>query len=189
MAGTSEEKQRQRREVFVREYCVDLNGTRAAIAAGFGSSGAAVRATELLQEPEVVEQIDAILAERVVRLEIKGQRVLETLYALVTFDVRAFYDADGKLKPVKDLSSDAQLALAGFDVSELYEHFGKGQARAIGTVTKIRLAKRTDAAQILVKYLPDLKENAQKIDVGMSEELAALAMGRKRIAEDGDTNR
>jgi phage terminase small subunit len=114
-----EEKTKKRHEIFAREYAVDLNGRRAAIAAGYSAKGAEVRASELLATPEVSEMIDTLLSERASRLDIKGSRILEMLHALATFDARNFYRPDGSLKEVHELSYETQLGLAGFEVDHI----------------------------------------------------------------------
>jgi hypothetical protein len=160
----ADDKTKRRWETFAREYCVDLNATRAAIAAGCSAKGAAVRGSEMLDEPEVVAMVDAILTERATRLEIKGQRILEVLRALATFDARNFYNDDGSLKEIKDLDWETQLGLAGFEV----DHIPGGK----GVVSKVKLARpgeRAAAAAILAKYLPDMKENPQNVSFRFSQ--------------------
>jgi phage terminase small subunit len=167
----ADEKTKKRHEIFAREYAVDLNGRRAAIAAGYSAKGAQVRASELLAVPEVNEMIDTLLSERASRLEIKGSRILEMLYGLATFDSRNFYNPDGSLKEIKDLDYETQLGLAGFET----EHI---PGKAMGIVSKIKLARpgeRVAAAAILAKYLPDLKENSQRVDLTVRQDLAALS--------------
>ncbi len=167
----ADEKTKKRYEIFAREYVVDLNGRRAAIAAGYSVKGAEVRASELLAMPEVSEMIDTLLSERASRLEIKGSQILEMLHALATFDARNFYNADGSLKEIKDLDYQTQLGLAGFET----EHI---PGKAAGIVSKIKLARpgeRVAAAAVLAKYLPDLKENSQRVEMTMKNELAALS--------------
>ncbi len=173
-----EEKTKKRWELFAREYCVDLNGKRAAIAAGYSSKGAEVRASEMLAEPEVAEMIDKLLSERATKLEIKGSRILEVLHALATFDARNFYKADGSLKEVKDLDYETQLGLAGFEV----DHIPGGK----GVVSKIKLARpgeRAAAAAILAKYLPDLKASGERLELDATanfSEALARVLARKR---------
>jgi len=44
-------KSAKRFDIFCREYVVDLNGTRAAIAAGYQANSAQQQATDLLSKP------------------------------------------------------------------------------------------------------------------------------------------
>ena len=65
---------RQRR--FVREYLVDLNGTRAAIRAGYSRRGAGSRGWTLRQTPAVAAELEAAMAERARVTGITADRVL-----------------------------------------------------------------------------------------------------------------
>jgi hypothetical protein len=75
------------------------------------------------------------------------------------------------LKEIKDLDYETQLGLAGFET----EHI---PGKAMGIVSKIKLARpgeRVAAAAILAKYLTDLKENSQRVDLTVRQDLAALS--------------
>lgn len=53
-----------KQRAFVAEYLVDLNGTQAAIRAGYAVSGAAVEAHRLLRNANVAAGIDEAMAQR-----------------------------------------------------------------------------------------------------------------------------
>jgi|EndMetStandDraft_5_1072996.scaffolds.fasta_scaffold07512_2 phage terminase small subunit len=59
-AGEAELTRRQQK--FIEEYLVDLNGTQAAIRAGYAESGAATEAYRLLRNAEIAAAIDATMA-------------------------------------------------------------------------------------------------------------------------------
>lgn len=91
---------------FVVEYVVDLNGTQAAIRAGYSSRGAEVTASRLLRIPKVAAAVQeaqraanaahaAANATRQVNREITRERVLTELDLLAFSDVTQFEVADG----------------------------------------------------------------------------------------------
>ena len=53
-----------RERAFVREYLVDLNGTKAAIRAHYSEKSAASQASRLLRKPEIRAYQDALLQEQ-----------------------------------------------------------------------------------------------------------------------------
>ena len=57
----------KKREAFCVEFCVDKNGTKAAIRAGFSERTASQAAYNLLQLPEIQARIDEILKENTER--------------------------------------------------------------------------------------------------------------------------
>jgi hypothetical protein len=65
-----------RRDLFVAEYLVDLNGAKAAIRAGYSPDSARQRAYELLQMPEIEAKIQAAMDARAARVGITADRVL-----------------------------------------------------------------------------------------------------------------
>jgi phage terminase small subunit len=66
---------------FVREYLVDLNGTQAAIRAGYSPATARQIADENLSKPAVREAVEAGKAARAAAVEITAETVLRGLLA------------------------------------------------------------------------------------------------------------
>ena len=75
-------KRDQRYERFCQEYVVDLNGTRAAIAAGYAKSHAHVQASQLLKKTKVKERITDLQNVTADKLEITAEWVLGELKRL-----------------------------------------------------------------------------------------------------------
>jgi len=72
----SPQKTNARWNIFVREYLIDLNGARAAIAAGYSEKTARAAASRLLTKSNVQELIEKLTAARAQRLDISADRVL-----------------------------------------------------------------------------------------------------------------
>jgi len=77
----------QRQEMFCREYIKDLNGTQAAIRAGYSEKTAASIGQENLIKPEIQAEIQKLMDVRSNKVEVTADRVLQEL------KVMAFYDA------------------------------------------------------------------------------------------------
>lgn len=73
---------------FVDEYLKDLNGTQAAIRAGYATKGADVRASQLLALDKVRKLVDERMAKRTARTEITADKVLRLLWLRATADPR-----------------------------------------------------------------------------------------------------
>ncbi len=168
-----------RRELFAREYVIDLNGTRAAIAAGYSPNGANSKAAQLLATVRVQKRVEELLAKRASKLEIKADRVLEELAKLAFLDPRKFYREDGSLRQVTELDDDTAACLAGIEHEKLYEHYAKGQASEIGTTTKIKFH---DKGQNLERLGRHLKLFTEKVEISADDEMVErLIAGRKRL--------
>ncbi len=74
---------------FVKEYLVDLNGTQAAIRAGYAVSGADVQAVRLLGNARVKAAVDAGAAKQHAQLDLTAQKVLTELLGVGYATVKA----------------------------------------------------------------------------------------------------
>ena len=142
---------------FVAEYCVSLNATSAAIAAGYSEKSAEYLGYQLLQKPPVRDAIAAKLGKVCGKLEISAQRVLEELAKLAFYDPGDFFETDGSLKGIKELDADTRRAIAGLEVTELFEGKdvadGPQQKTVYGLLKKIKLTDKRAALELLGKYL------------------------------------
>ncbi len=71
-----------KQKLFIREYCRDLNATRAAIAAGYSENGAAVQGNRLLRNAKISSEIAELTAKTCTKLEISAEKVLQELVRL-----------------------------------------------------------------------------------------------------------
>ena len=104
---------KDRREVFCREYLVDFNGTRAAVAAGYSKRTARFKAHDLLQEPNIQQRITQLKDERVDRLQIKADDVLRELAHIGFSNVTNYQLDDSGVTLAEGASQDAMKAVAG----------------------------------------------------------------------------
>lgn len=72
----------ERQQRFVGEYPVDLDGTKAAIRAGYSEKTAAQQASRLLKNVNIQKAIKEKLEERQERTEITADRVLRELESI-----------------------------------------------------------------------------------------------------------
>lgn len=77
-----------RQRAFVREYLIDLNGTQAAIRAGYAESGAHVEASRLLNNVKIRAAVEAAMKNRANRLDVTADRVLQELAKIGFSDIR-----------------------------------------------------------------------------------------------------
>lgn len=77
-----------RQQRFVDEYLIDLNGTQAAIRAGYSANSAAEQAYDLLRKPQIKASIAASQKRLQDKLEIKAESVVRQLALIATADPR-----------------------------------------------------------------------------------------------------
>ncbi len=68
-----------RHEVFAREYVKDLNGTRAAIAAGYAKKSARISASRLLTNANVQALLAKLTKKQADKLDLDAEKVLTEL--------------------------------------------------------------------------------------------------------------
>lgn len=85
-----------RQAQFVSEYLKDLNGTQAAIRAGYSEKGARTEATRLLANADIAVAIEAAMSQRAERTQVTQDSVVRELrdigFAQVQEDE---YESDG----------------------------------------------------------------------------------------------
>jgi phage terminase small subunit len=139
---------RPKQQRFVNEYLVDLNGTRAAIRAGYSARTAASIANENLRKPEIAAAIDAARTDMQVRTEVTADRVIKELAKIAFLDVRKLFSADGSLKAVHELDDDTAAAVVNLDV-----RLTESESGEITMTARIKLADKRAALVDLGRHL------------------------------------
>jgi phage terminase small subunit len=166
---------------FSLEYLKDLNATEAAIRAGYSKKTAHSQGCRLLKNAEVKRFIAAKGQTKFEKLDISVDRVLNEIARLAFLDPRKFYDEAGNLKAITELDDDTAAALAGMEVEEAYEHFGKGQAKPKGLLKKIKFADKSKNLELLGRYH---KLFTDKVEITNLDDLAnAITKARARAAK------
>ena len=133
---------------FCEEYIRGLNGSEAAIHAGYNSSGSRTRASKLLIKPEVKEYLKILQDEIAKRNEITVDKLIQDLAEMKNLDVADLYDEDGLL----------------IDISRLPPSFTRCIQEVIETKSgiKIKFYSKLDAIEKLAKHLGFYeKDNSQ----------------------------
>jgi len=169
-----------KQRLFIKHYRLNHNGKQAAIAAGYTKRSAEVTASRLLRNAKVAAELGEQQKQLEEKLEVSVEWVVKRLMRRADFDVRKFYREDGSLRPIAELDEETAYALQGLEIEKLYEHFGKGQAAATGTLTKIKFADRDRALELLGRHL---KMFTDKVEITGADALVArLQAARKRVS-------
>lgn len=165
---------------FAEEYVVDLNGTAAARRAGYKGSDRVLEVTgsRLLSHAEVAARVAELQAKRSQRTQITADVVLGELLRLARTDIGEAFDADGRLKAIKDIPEDVRRAIAGVEVDELFE--GRGRDRVqVGWTRKVKFWDKARALELLARHLGLLKDKVEVTGKLTLEDLVAGAAAPK----------
>lgn len=150
---------------FVAEYLIDLNGKQAAIRAGYSPKSAEVQASQLLSNPKVAVVVQEAKAKQLEALGVTAQRVLQEMTSLALVDARGFWNADGTLKNISDLTAEQGAALAGFEA--IIKNATAGDKKQ-DLVHKIKFWDKPRSLEMLAKHfglLTDKVEHSGSIEI------------------------
>lgn len=144
-----------RQQRFVEEYLVDLNGTQAAIRAGYSEKTAPSQASRLLTNANIMAALQAARARLAKKLEVTQERVLQELARIAFADVRDLFTWDEQQAcyvPSTNLTDDQAAAIASIEAETM--RFTREDGL---TETKIKLKLKTydkkGALDSLAKHL------------------------------------
>jgi phage terminase small subunit len=153
----SEQDLNKKQQIFAREYLVDRNATRAAIAAGYKPKTAAQAGSRLLTNVKVQAEISKCAEKIFTNLDVSAEKVLRGLAELAFYDPRKMFRADGTLKSILEMDDPSAMALSAIDVhtTERTEEKEDEEAPTVTcrTITsRVRMANRGENLERLGRY-------------------------------------
>ena len=167
------EKQLTRKmERFAQEYVTDLNGTQAAIRAGYSPKTAKSKASDLLKDPRVQAAVEARLQELAERAKMTQEQVFQELVKVAKADMSTFAEwgpGGVVLKDSKGLRPEDTAAVA--EISQTVTEAG-------GT-KRIRLHDKLKALEMLSRYF-GMFNDATKEDLTINVNIEGLGEVTKK---------
>ncbi len=150
-------------DLFIKEWLIDLNGTQAAIRAGYSPKTAQEQASRLLSNVMVQNKIAKAMAERSRRTGINQDRVIRELARIAFVNPKDVINAeDATLK--EDATEDDLAAVMSVKVKT----FGED-----GVEREIKMADKIRALELLGKHL-GMYQNNLNVTLETSEKLDAI---------------
>ncbi len=153
MAKLTEKQQR-----FVEEYLIDLNGTQAAIRAGYSARTANEQASRLLANVSVQQTVSERMAERSKRTGVNQDRVILELAKIAFLKMTDVVDKDGNIKD--DASEDDLSCIESIK----YKHSDTDTGSS--TEREVKIASKLKALELLGKHLGMWND---KLDVNIAQ--------------------
>lgn len=192
----SEDDLNPKQRLFCLEYMKDLNGTQAAIRAGYSEKTARNIASENLAKPYIMEFIAKLQAERAQSVKIDAQWLLDRLAREAEADERDLYDEHGNFLPVSEWPLVWRQGLVTGIESEgaaITDPFS-GEKVIKSRVSKVKLADRARRLEMIGRHIgvQAFRDNVAlsspsggpvEIDLTVSPKEAAERW--RRQAEDG----
>jgi phage terminase small subunit len=139
--------------LFCERYAVGYSGVESAIAAGYGRSGASVRASELLRYPTVQAYLGELRGETKDALGLEAKNIARSLMDIVTIGIGDVAKWDGKnfeLLPIEQWPFEAKTAVKKANIS--IKEFEQGRVTNITIELESKIAALDSLAKMLGLY-------------------------------------
>lgn len=160
MAKRQLSEQRQR---FVDEYLIDLNGTQAAIRAGYSAKTAQEQASRLLSNVMVQQAISERMAERSKRTGVNQDRVVLELAKIAFVKMTDVVDSNGRIRD--DATDDDLSCIESIKYKESDNEFGGSVER------EVKIGSKLKALELLGKHLGMWND---KLDVNVTQPIVIM---------------
>jgi len=151
-----------KQERFCREYVIDLNGTQAAIRAGYSEKTANEQAAALLAKLSIKQRVKELQDKIGERLDLTADMVVNELKALGFYSIQDFIADDNSIEAIKQLDREKAKPIVGIKVIERYVGTGENVEKIV--TTEIKTADKRAALVDLGKHLGIFeKDNNQKV--------------------------
>ena len=154
---------------FCEEYLVDLNGTQAAIRAGYSKNSANEIASQNLAKLNIQIYVRELSEKRSKRTEITADNVLREIALLGFSDIRQIFTGSGALRGVAELSDEIAAAVQSVEVVTSYNGEEDDDGNKIPEHThKIKLADKKGSLELLGRHLKlftDKVEHSGSVDL------------------------
>ncbi len=151
-------KLREKQQLFVDEYLIDLNGTQAAIRAGYSAKTANEQASRMLTNVSIQQAISEKMAERSKRTGVNQDRVVQELAKIAFLKMTDVVDHNGKIKD--DASEDDLSCIESIKYKHSDTDTGSSTEREVKTASKLK------ALELLGKHLGMWND---KLDVNITQ--------------------
>ena len=165
----------EKQKKFAREYLLDLNGTQAAIRAGYSKKSAARISVGLLNKSHVAEYVAKLKASRCERTDINADYVLNRIVEIDQLDVADILTEEGYILPIKQWPKVWRTTISAIDVQEMIS------GDEVGIIKKIKFPDKVKNIELLGKHV-DVQAFKDNIKVeGEVDLVSPLLAARKRL--------
>lgn len=160
-----------KQELFCKEYLVDLNGTQAAIRAGYSEKTARDIACQNLAKPNIQEKIHKLKSERSDKVKLDARYVLERLKEIDELDILDIMneELDG-FKRLSEWPKAWRTSISGIDIQTMIS--GGEQEPIEKVIKKIKWPDKTKNLELIGRHVnvkawekEEQKESAQDITI------------------------
>lgn len=173
--------------LYVEEYMIDLTQKAAAIRAGYSPASAASIAAELMSKDEVIIAIERRMGERLKRLRLEQDAVMEELAVIAHSDVRHYtLGHDGRLGLRDGVPGRAARAVSSFKTKRK-TYIDDNEKEVTVEEQEIRLWDKPAAIRLFMQHAGMLIERQGVVDKAgnLTDPVPALTIQSLRLILSG----
>ena len=141
-----------KQELFCKEYLIDRNATQAAIRAKYSKNTARAIGTENLSKPAIKKRLAELAKPIHDKLDFGAKEVLNELQKLATSNLLDFFDKNGFLKPLHEITRDQMACVSAVDM-ELFTPKEPGERLHISQAKKLKFWNKLKALELYGSHL------------------------------------
>lgn len=146
---------------FCQEYVIDLNGSQAAIRAGYSKHSSKERASKLLTLPNVIAEVKRLQEAILKRNHISADAVIAELAKIGFHNVQDFISKGNEVRDLTTIPREHAASVSSIRVTE--RKIGTGKTAVKETTTAFKLHDKRAALETLGKHLGIFeKDNDQR---------------------------
>lgn len=129
---------------------VDMNGSAAAIRAGYTKTSARTTAARLLAKDNIISKVRELLDAQSKRTAVNADRVIEELARIAFINISEFIDEDNGVVSLKSIDREKTAAVEAIKVTETV--YGRGDDAIVKTATSFKLSDKIAALDKLGRH-------------------------------------
>lgn len=146
---------------FCQEYVIDLNGTQAAIRAGYSARTANEQAAQLLAKLSIQAFVKKLQKGISKRLEVSADKVVQELAKIGFCNIQDYIETGNSTKDLSGIERDTAAPISSIKVTKTTG--GKGEGAWEQEAVEFKLHNKVSALETLGKHLGIFeKDNSQK---------------------------
>lgn len=174
LKGRTREGLTKQQDKFAHAYVELLNGTQAALKAGYSKRTPANAGMQLLRNSHVLRRIEELQAARLARMDVDADWVMKRLVEELNADQADLYDDNGVLKHPSEWPDVWRRGLVThIQTTELYGGTENGRPKVIGQLKDVTFADRVKRIELLGRHI-SVQAFKERVSIGIEAPLRAL---------------
>lgn len=165
-----------KQERFCQEYIIDLNGTQAAIRAGYSEKTAQEIAAQNLSKLIIKSKIAELRKKIALSLEIKAEDIGNEIRKIAESNIQDFIGDGNEVMDISKIKREKAAAVQSIKTTVTYS--GKGEFQEKHITTEIKLYDKVKGNELLGKHVGFFeKDNSQKTpkEINLNHQLSNLS--------------